>query len=141
MPGGGGRGCVGIPAHATLAVSESGRVLGLLGIDAGFRTPVTEARRGGGDVPERAGGESRRWLDGLDRAAAAGDATTRVIPVGDREADMWALYARQAGCRDRAGFVVRASRGSSRSVIVDGRRVELFEAMAAVPPVARDMSL
>ncbi len=82
--GGGGRGSVGILAHAGLAVTAEGRPLGLFAMNADFR-----------DAPEE---DSARWVDGLDRARelAAACPDTRVISVCDREGDFWALLARAA---------------------------------------------
>ncbi len=52
--GGGGRGSVGILAHAGLALTAEGRPLSLFAMNADFR-----------DAPEE---DSARWVDGLDRA-------------------------------------------------------------------------
>jgi len=65
-PGGGRAGSCGIPAPVTLAMSASGRMLGLLDIHADFRDGET----GETDPPARtdpARTESPRWVDSLER--------------------------------------------------------------------------
>ena len=79
--GGGGKGSVGILAHAGLAVTSEGRPLGLFAMDAAFR-----------EDPEE---DSRRRVEGLGRARelAAACPDTRVVSVCDREGDFWDLLA------------------------------------------------
>ena len=121
--GGGGKGSVGILAHAGLAVTPEGRPLGLFTMDAAFR-----------EDPEE---DSRRWLLGLERtrelAAACPD--TRVISVCDREGDFWGLLAHAVD--DGDALLVRASRSAKQSVRTPGGGKEcLWEHVAARPPVA-----
>lgn len=121
--GGGGRGSVGVRAHAGLAVTAEGRPLGLFAMNADFR-----------DAPEE---DSARWVDGLDRARelAAACPDTPVISVCDREGDVWALLARAAGHGD--ALLVRASRSAQRRVRTpDGRERCLWEHAAARPAIA-----
>ena len=121
--GGGGRGSVGVRAHAGLAVTAEGRPLGLFAMDADFR-----------DAPEE---DSARWVDGLDRARelAAACPDTRVISVCDREGDVWALLARAATHGD--AILVRASRSAQRRVRTpDGRERCLWAHAAARPTLA-----
>ncbi len=121
--GGGGRGSVGILAHAGLAVTAEGRPLGLFAMNADFR-----------DAPEE---DSARWVDGLDRARelAAACPDTRVISVCDREGDFWALLARAATHGD--AILVRASRSAQRRVRTpDGRERCLWAHAAALPTLA-----
>ena len=121
--GGGGKGSVGILAHAGLAVTPEGRPLGLFTMDAAFR-----------EDPEE---DSRRWLLGLERARelAAACPDTRVISVCDREGDFWDLLIHAVD--DGDALLVRASRSAKQSVRTPGGGKEcLWEHVAARPPVA-----
>ena len=121
--GGGGKGSVGILAHAGLAVTPEGRPLGLFTMDAAFRKD-----------PEA---DSRRWLHGLDRARELAEACpdTRVISVCDREGDFRDLLAHAADCGD--ALLVRASRSAKQRVRTPGGGTEcLWEHVAARSPVA-----
>ena len=104
--GGGGKGSVGILAHAGLAVTPEGRPLGLFTMDAAFR-----------EDPEE---DSRRWLLGLERARelAAACPDTRVISVCDREGDFWDLLIHAVD--DGDALLVRASRSAKQSVRTPG---------------------
>ena len=82
----------GVCAHANLAFSEAGKVLGVLDIDGGFRARCAQ---GGADLKE-----SVRWSEGLDTACELAEAVgeqPRVVSVCDREGDVWELFDRQ--CR------------------------------------------
>ena len=152
--GGGGEGSLGIPAHAVLAVSEGGRGLGLLGIDADFRQGVTtkaDRRRNKPEGkakpepmpeadPEDEETESQRWRDGLKLAQQLGEACpdTRVISVCDREGDIREMFADQASDPQMAGLLVRACASKQRKVIdADGKAVDIREHMAGLKPVDR----
>ena len=83
--GGGGKGTVGVPVHATLAVAQGGRPLGVCALEGDFRESVeAKAAREPGVAQEP---ESARWQRSLEQAAAVGHAcsNTRVISVADRE--------------------------------------------------------
>ncbi len=147
---GGGSGSVGIPAHVTLAVSASGRGLGVLAIDASFREGVTvKADRRRGDTgraepePDRAaetetpdgGSESRRWLESLALAQEVGRTSpgTRMVTVCDREGDIWDMFEAQAEDPAAAGLLVRSSASTRRSVIAGGEVVDLMEHVSGLP--------
>ena len=122
-PGGGGKGSVGVLAHAGLAVTARGRPPGPFAMDADFR-----------DAPEE---DSRRWVDGLDRARelAAACPDTRVVSVCDREGDFRRPLARAAERGD--ALLARASRSGRRRVLTakGGERC-LWERAAALPAPA-----
>ncbi len=147
--GGGGSGSVGIPAQVTLAVSASGRGLGVLAIDASFREGVTvKADRRRGASPDPAGGVaeaetpdggsgSRRWLEGLALAQEVGRTSpgTRMVTVCDREGDIWDMFEAQAEDPAAAGLLVRSSAPPRRSVIAGGEVVDLMEHVSGLPAV------
>ena len=122
-PGGGGKGSVGVLAHAGLAVTARGRPPGPFAMDADFR-----------DAPED---DSRRWVDGLDRARelAAACPDTRVVSVCDREGDFRRPLARAAERGD--ALLARASRSAKQRVRTpDGGERCLWERAAALPAPA-----
>ncbi len=84
--GGRGQGAQGIRAHFGLAISETGRPLGVYAMAAGFRRTDRSVQEGDPGF----GKESRRWLDGLERAREVSQACphTRVVTVCDREGDL-----------------------------------------------------
>ena len=131
--GGRGKGAKGILAHFGLAVGETGRPLGVYAVDAGFRKLGRAARECTPDFEK----ESRRWIDGLERAHAVSQACpgTRVVTVCDREGDIWSMI-RQAR-RSGDGLLVRSNRSRQRRVILeDGRHGKLPEHMARQPVLA-----
>ena len=122
--GGRGTGAQGLLAHVGLAVTPQGRTLGVYMLNADFR----------GDGDEK---ESRRWLEGLDRARdlQAACPGARVITVCDREADMWEMF--QQASRDGTGLLVRANRIRKRTVITgEGSRADLWAHVAGQPACA-----
>ena len=109
--GGPGKGVKGLMAHFGLAVNPVGRPLGVFSLDADFRHDAQQDEK-----------ESRRWLEGLERAGelAAACRETRVITVCDREGDIWKMFREAA--TTGAGLLVRANRARSRRVIsADGQ--------------------
>ena len=149
--GGGGAGSHGIPAHVTLALSTSGRMLGLLDINADFRDGVTgetdgpcrtgdpQTDAGSAPPPEShdAGTESQRWVDSLELVQRCGHHSpgTRIIAVCDREGDLWAMFRAQARNPEAAGILVRCHAGRQRQVIVDGETRALRDHLAARPAI------
>ena len=123
----------GLWAHAGVAFSAGGRPLGVLGLEVWARPP-NQPR---GDRAK----ESQRWFHSLEQAAELGRACpgTRVLSVGDRESDIFALFARQADLAAEVGLLVRANAGRQRRVQVPGPdqtwRGPLFARLDQVKPV------
>ena len=124
--GGGGTGVQGLPVHLTLAVTPTGRPLGVLEMDTRFRPAAPEQA----ETSERA-----RWLAGLDctaeRAKSCPD--TRVIAVCDREADMFPMLERAAGLDVERLF--RSSRGAKHPARTEAEDppADLWERLASQP--------
>jgi hypothetical protein len=122
-PVGNGRDC-GLFVHALLAVAADGtRGFGALDVLPFVRTPRTDDYR---RQPIEAK-ESYRWIEGLTLARALAGPAALVTLVGDRESDIYELFARRpadAACH----VLVRACRNRR---LADGQR--LFDAMAALP--------
>ena len=102
----------GLFVHAAVAFTEGRRALGVSGLETWARPEVEPAA-------EREK-ESRRWFRGFDQGRALGRACpqTRVVVVGDRESDIYALLKWQAEHADEAGLVVRANASRRRRVQV-----------------------
>ena len=115
-----GRGTKDIVAHFCLAVSEEGRPLGVLSLDAGIS----------GKRPP----ESGRWLDAFGRAEELAQACpgVRTVAVCDLEGDMWDILRKAEG--NEAELLVRACRSKCRRVRrPDGGTEDLGDFMAAQP--------
>ena len=127
--GGRGKGVRGLVAHFGLALTTSGRPLGLFELNADFRGSET----GGGGASAK---ESGRWLRGFERAREldAACTSTRVITLCDREGDFWEML-RQADPQ-RAGLLVRSNASNRRKVVgADGATEDLWKHVAARPPL------
>jgi len=122
-PGGDGA-TPGFFIHALVAVDAAAEaVVGLLDAQIWTRRAgkVGTARR---ERPLEAK-ESRRWLTAGERAAALLSEAAQVILVGDRESDIYGLFARRPAGQE---FLVRAAQDRA----LDGGR-RLFAAAAAWP--------
>ena len=124
--GGGGAGVQGLPVHLTLAVTPACRPLGVLELNARFRS----------EAPEQAEqSERQRWLAGLDRTAELAGLCpdTRVVAVCDREADMFSMLERASELG--LELLVRSSRGAKRTALADSGDVpkDLWKLLASQP--------
>jgi hypothetical protein len=84
------QGGLGIHLHDTLAITPEGQTLGV--IDAQVWVRDWEEKKGKRSIEQR---ESAKWLRSYEAAARAKAELkqTRVISVGDREADLYELFA------------------------------------------------
>jgi hypothetical protein len=122
-PVGNGRDC-GLFVHALLAVAaDGGCCFGALDVLPFVRTPRTDDYR---RQPIEAK-ESYRWIEGLAIARELTATAALVTSVGDREKDIYELFARRPA-DEPCHVLVRACRNRT---LADGRR--LFEAMADLP--------
>ncbi len=101
-PAGNGK-ALGFFIHPVVAVdAEDGAVLGLVAADIWTRDGAAVADRRQRRLEEK---ESRRWLDGMT-AAAGLEAAREVIVVGDRESDIYGVFARRP---EAVGLIVRVA--------------------------------
>ena len=105
--------------HPQVAVDvEHGCVLGLVGAEIWTRPEGKAADRKTRSADEK---ESRRWLTGA-QAAGLLDGATRIVVVGDRESDIYALFAERP---ETVHLLVRAAQdrsleeGTSLSTVAD----------------------
>ena len=107
--------------HPVIAIdADAGDVLGLLAAHIWTRDDKKAADRHARTFDAK---ESARWLEGCALAAARGAAAASVCIVGDRESDIYPLFARRPADCD---LVVRASQ--DRTLAAGGK---LFAAIAA----------
>ena len=112
-PGTKGLGPIGVPSrvglklHSALAVSLEGVPLGIVHQQVWVRDPedVGKAKRRRQLAIEEK--ESQRWLSGLDGTMAAIPQGVAVITVGDSEADIFELFAKER--RAGAELLIRAT--------------------------------
>ena len=117
----------GLYLHTVLGVDEDdGAILGLMHASFWAREGGKRALRGLRPVSEK---ESRRWLEGAERAAAVGAGAARVTVIADRESDIFAAFALRPAETD---LVVRAAQDRS---LGDGGR--LFGRADALPEAGR----
>ena len=117
----------GLYLHVCLAVdADDGAILGLAHGQFLKREEGRKAQRR--DLPTSQK-ESQRWLDGADAAARACAQARQLTLISDREADIYAAFARRPAA---AQMVVRAAQDRS---LEDGGR--LFAAIDALPEAGR----
>ena len=120
---------IGLFLHPLIALdAEHGGIIGLAGAQV--------LNRAGGKVANRrtralADKESQRWLNGMESARQALHGAERVTVVGDRESDIYGLFAQRGEGLD---LLVRAAQNRS---LEDGGA--LFEAVRSWPRQERYM--
>lgn len=131
--------------HGHYVVSEQGLPLGLLGADITVRDDEHFRRAAERKHLPIESKESHRWIEGYRRACELARELpgTEVFSVGDRECDIFELYAewQLAAEGRRAEWVVRANqdRALSRSQPQNGEDVpdKLFEAARQAPVLGK----
>lgn len=123
---------LGMLLHSSLAVSLDGTPLGLLAAKMWAR-PVDGVRSRKTDKKRRNGQptESERWIELLKESEAALPASTQVVAVADREADIYEFLQEAAALQQH--FVVRACRNR---VLVD-ETDNLFNLATTLPVRAK----
>lgn len=117
----------GLNLHAVLAVdAEDGAILGLAHALFLARSEGRRALRRGLPVEAK---ESRRWLEGAERAAEVGVLARRVTAIADRESDIFEAFARRPAA---VHLLVRAAQDRC---LGDGGR--LFARADALPEAGR----
>lgn len=85
--------CQGLFVHSVLAATVDGVPLGLLAQHTWVRDPATTGKRATCRTRVQAEKESQKWLTALAATEAAVPSTVQVITLGDREADVYELFA------------------------------------------------
>jgi hypothetical protein len=119
-PGGDGK-SPGFFTHATIAIdADAEAVIGLVSAQIWTREMEREAAYAKLPFEDK---ESARWLKGAESAAEVLGGAEQIVVVGDRESDIYPLFARKP---ERVDLVVRAAR--DRKLGVGGK---MFEAVSA----------
>jgi len=126
---------LGMLLHDTLAFSVDGTPLGLLDVQCWVRQPEEagkSARRKELPIEQK---ESIKWLRSLRQVAAAQALcpSTRLVSVGDREADVYELFLEAAQHPEGPALLVRADCERKRQV---DQQQALWPYMAAQPGAA-----
>lgn len=132
-PAGNGE-ALGFFIHPVVAVdAEEEAVLGLVEAAIWTRAGTAKADRRGRRFEDK---ESRRWLDGASSASARLGAAREVVVVGDRESDIYPVFARRP---EDVGLIVRVAQNralASGERVFDaplGARGELLVPVSAKP--------
>jgi hypothetical protein len=122
-PKGGG----GLYLHPVIVVdADEGALLGLAHATFLSRDKGAKAERRSKPVKDK---ESRRWLDGADKAAEVCAAAARVTVIADRESDIYAAFAERPPGTD---LLIRASQDRGL-----GDKGRLFATLNALPEAGR----
>jgi hypothetical protein len=103
-------GIVGLMMHGTLAVNTAGTPLGLLNAQCWARDPEEFGKKAKRHTLPIAAKESNKWLTSFKAAiaTAASCPATTIVSVGDREADLYELFALAATTPKAPLLLVRA---------------------------------
>lgn len=120
----------GMVVHTTLAVTPERTPLGLLDQQVWTRPAATLGKRASRKDRVISEKESQKWLTSLQAAseAQARCLTTRVVSVGDREADVYDLFL-----ADRPAGVDLLVRASWDRRVAEEEHAHLWETLAAAP--------
>ena len=122
----------GLYLHPSLAVdAQSGAILGLTHAVFLSRSEGKAAGRRGEPVQNK---ESQRWIEGAERSAAVCRNAARITHIADREADIFALFAR---CPQGSDLLVRAAH--DRALEDGGRLFARIDGLAVAGRAVLDL--
>ncbi len=103
---------IGLWMHDTLAFTPEGVPLGLIDVQVWARDPAQQGKRATRHQRPLEEKESLKWLKSYRAASALAQRLeqTRVVSVGDREADLYELFVEAAQTAGGADILVRANR-------------------------------
>jgi hypothetical protein len=122
---------VGLWMHDTMAFTPEGVPLGLIDVQVWARDPAQAGKRATRYQRPLEEKESVKWLNSYRAASALARRLeqTRVVSVGDREADLYELFVEASQTADGADVLVRAER--TRRMTTEEAR--LWDHMERVP--------
>jgi hypothetical protein len=126
----------GFLVHDTLALTSNGLPLGLLDVQSWARDDEQFGSKNGRKNRAIEEKESNKWLMSYEAVAQAQRLLPNVtlVSTGDREGDVFELFALAASRQDHPELLVRAEH--DRWVELAGRRQKLWEAVEGTPPRA-----
>jgi hypothetical protein len=124
---------VGLVLHDTMAFTPEGTPLGLLNVQCWARDPEQAGKKYRRKQLPIEAKESRKWLVSYRAVAEIQKLCphTRLISVGDREADLYELFQEAAQDPQGPGLLVRAERTRQRRVEQDDEGEKLWSRMQA----------
>lgn len=122
---------MGLMAHSAIAVTPDGMMLGTLHQQVWARDLAEKGAKHARKERETADKESQKWLTALDAVQAAVPETTVALLTGDRESDLYALFAHPRDAH--VELLVR----SAQNRRVEGEHRLLDDAVRAALPCGR----
>lgn len=122
---------IGLWMHDTMAFTPEGVPLGLIDVQVWARDPAQAGKRATRHQRPLEEKESHKWIKSYQAASAMAQRLeeTRVVSVGDREADLYELFVEVDRTENGADVLVRAER--TRRITVEETR--LWDHMEGVP--------
>jgi hypothetical protein len=126
---------VGLILHATVGFSLEGTPLGVLDAQCWARDPNEKGKRHKRDQLPIEEKETVVWLRSYRAVAEAQRLcpATMFVSVGDRESDLYELFAEAAGCPNGPKLLVRAERTRNRKTLDGDDNEYLWERMKTRP--------
>ena len=123
-------GATGLLVHDTMAFTVAGTPLGLLDLQCWARDPAAAKTAARKDLPVEEE-ESAKWLRSYRAVAEVGRLCpgTMLVSVGDREADLYELFAEAAATPEGPKLLVRAERTRQRQA----EEADLWKTMERQP--------
>jgi hypothetical protein len=122
-------GAIGLHLHSLIAFSEQGTPEGLLHVQCWAREPGWEKKKARKETPLEEK-ESYKWMKSYAAAKAVQSRCpeTKILVMGDRESDIYELFAEARDCSNTPGLVLRAERSRKRQTELG----KLWEVMPTV---------
>jgi hypothetical protein len=139
-------GALGLVLHDTLAFTTEGTPLGLLDVQCWARDPETVGKRHQRRELPLEAKESHKWLRSYEAVAEVQAACpeTLLVSMGDREADLYDLFAEASARPEGPKLLVRAEKSRKRSAKAKDKDKETAErlwARMAREPIANDREI
>ncbi|MBI4772199.1 MAG: IS4 family transposase, partial [Chloroflexi bacterium] len=125
----------GLMVHDTMAFTPQGTPLGLLDVQCWAREGIgSKQSRHQKPIEEK---ESWKWVESYRAVSATRNRSrqTRLVLMGDREADIHELFAEQAATPHGADLLIRAERSRNRKVMDDEEACDFLWALLEQAPV------
>ena len=117
----------GLAAHASIAVTTDGKILGCVRLDGEYRERYKQENNKEENKSNKIR-QSHRWKESLETTIELNEATpgTKYINVADREGDIWSNLEFQHANKDKFDLLVRSCTGRERFVIKQDGTEELL---------------
>ena len=128
--------CRGLKCHSVLCVDEQGIPLGLLEQDVWARDLENLGKKHQRHQKPTQDKESQKWLDSLEATQQRMPETAKWVMVGDREADIYDLFALAE--TEQADFLIRAAQDRLVSSPINEETQRLSLALEQVSPAGEE---